>query len=145
MFPAGDGPVEICAYLRELCGAVACARLKRRKIRLLLIESEPQLLSAEWGWKLGLSVSELITNASKHAFGANGGLVRVELARDGAMMKCCVRDDGRNEGVSRPGQGLTLIRSLVQSVGGALDYAFGKSGGISLISMPGWEGLKRVK
>jgi two-component sensor histidine kinase len=135
-FPAGGRQIEVCAYLERLCGVLSGGRLKDRNIKLLLVESEPQFLSAESCWKLGLAVSELITNSCRHAFDAKGGVIRIELSNDGAMMTCCVRDNGRNEGNRPPGQGLKLMRSLVQSVGGTLDYGFGERGAITYISMP---------
>src|SRR5262249_8313804 len=82
-FPAGRQPIEVCAYLQRLCGVLSAARLKDRNIKLLLIESEPQFLSAESCWKLGLAISELITNSCRHAFGAVGGVIRIELSKDG--------------------------------------------------------------
>jgi two-component sensor histidine kinase len=134
-FPSGRQPIEVCAYLQRLCGAVSAARLKDRNIKLLLVESEPQFLSAESCWKLGLAVSELITNSCRHAFGPVGGVIRIELSKDGPMVTCCVCDNGRNQG-KPAGQGLRLMQSLVESVGGTLDYGFGERGAITLISMP---------
>jgi two-component sensor histidine kinase len=134
--PAGQRPIEVGAYLQQLCGAVSAARLRNRNIELLLVESEPQFLSAESCWKLGLAVSELITNSCRHAFGPVGGIIRIELSKDGPMVTCCVCDNGRNQGKRQVGQGLKLMQSLVQSVGGTLDYGFGERGAITLISMP---------
>ena len=80
-FPGDERPVEVCAYLQQLCGVLSVARLKDRKIKLLLVESEPQFLSAEKCWRLGLAVSELIDNSCRHAFDANGGVIRIELSQ----------------------------------------------------------------
>ncbi|GLR85251.1 sensor histidine kinase [Bradyrhizobium iriomotense] len=135
-FPDGRHPIEVCAYLQRLCGAVSAARLRDRNIKLLLVESEPQFLSAETCWRLGLAVSELITNSCRHAFSRVGGIIRIELSKDGPMVTCCVCDNGRNQGKRPMGQGLRLMQSLVQSVGGTLDYGFGERGAITLISMP---------
>jgi two-component sensor histidine kinase len=135
--PAGRQPIEVCAYLQRLCGAVSAARLRNRNIQLLLVESEPQFLAAESCWKLGLAVSELITNSCRHAFGPAGGVIRIELSKDGPMVTCCVCDNGRNRSKQPAGQGLKLMQSLVQSVGGTFDCGFGERGAITLISMPG--------
>ena len=134
--PAGRQPIEVCAYLRRLCGAVTAARLRDRNIKLLLVESEPQFLAAESCWKLGLAVSELITNSCRHAFGPAGGAIRIELAKDGPMVTCCVYDNGRNRDKRPAGQGLKLMKSLVQSVGGTFDCGFGERGAMTLISIP---------
>src|SRR5262249_23924248 len=143
-FPAGGRPIEVRSYLQHLCRVLSNTRLKDRNIRLLLVDSGPQLLSAENGWKLGLAVSELVTNSCRHAFGASGGDIRIDLEKDGATMKCCVRDNGKNQGNRPPGQGLKLMRSLVQSAGGTLDYHFGRRGAIPLISMPNSEALRGI-
>ena len=50
------------------------------------VESELQLLSAWRCCKLGLSVVELITNSSKHAFGGDGG-VRPDEAADDLLVR----------------------------------------------------------
>src|SRR5262249_47726428 len=134
--PAGRQPIEVCAYLQRLCGAVSAARLRDRNIKLLLVESEPQFLAAERCWKLGLAISELITNSCRHAFGPAGGVIRIELSKDGPMVTCCVCDNGRSRGRRPAGQGLKLMQSLVQSVGGTFDCGFGERGSITLISMP---------
>jgi len=115
---------------------VSAAWLRERNIRLLLVESEPQFLSAERCWKLVLAVSELMTNSCRHAFGRVGGVIRIELSKDGPMVTCCICDNGRKQGKRPMGQDLRLVQSLVQSVGGTLDFGFGERGAITLISMP---------
>jgi two-component sensor histidine kinase len=135
--PAGRQPIEVCAYLRRLCSAVSAARLRNRNIKLLLVESEPQFLAAESCWKLGLAVSELITNSCRHAFGPAGGDIRIELSKDGPMVRCSVFDNGRNRDKGPAGQGLKLMQSLVRSVGGTFDCGFGERGAMTLISIPG--------
>jgi len=135
--PAGRQPIEVCAYLRRLCRAVSAARLKDRNIKLLLVESEPLFLAAESCWKLGLAVSELITNSCRHAFDPTGGAIRIELAKDGPMVTCCVYDNGRNRDKRPPGQGLKLMQSLIRSVGGTFDCGFAERGAMTLISIPG--------
>jgi two-component sensor histidine kinase len=135
-FPIDGRPIEVCAYLRRLCRVMSAARLRDRKIKLLFVESEPQFLPAESCWKLGLTVSELIMNSCRHAFDDAGGVIRIELSKDGAMMMCCVCDNGHTQGKGSAGQGLKLMRSLVQSAGGTLEYGFGERGAITFISMP---------
>ena len=63
-------------------------------------------------WRLGLIVSELITNAERHAFRNAGGCIRVELVPSQSFAECRVTDDGANEGNICPGRGsLSLKRS----------------------------------
>jgi hypothetical protein len=49
---------------------------------------------------------------------------------------CCVRNNGRSQSKRPAGEGLKLMRSLVQSVGGPLDYGFGERDAITFISIP---------
>ena len=143
-FPVAADPLRSGSYLQRLCRVLSNTRLKDRNIRLLLVESGPQLRSAENGWKLGLIVSELVTNSCRHAFGANGGDIRIDLEKSGATTKCFVRDNGRKQGNRPPGQGLKQMRSLVQSAGGTLDYHFGERGATALISIPNSEALRGI-
>ena len=134
--PGLDDAVEVCAYLRRLCRVISRARLEERNIGLLLVESEPQFLSAERCWKLGLTVSELITNAAKHAVRDSGGTIRIELTKDGDFVRCSVLDNARSRGTATPGQGLKLVRSLMQGAGGTFDCDFGSRGAVSVIPIP---------
>ncbi|MCQ8186302.1 sensor histidine kinase [Parvularcula maris] len=69
---------------------------------------------------LGLLVSELVTNAYKHAFGPEGGTICVVLSEDGRLT---VSDNGHGmnaAGEDRPrgsGQGLQLTTELADQIG----------------------------
>src|SRR5262249_23523052 len=75
--PAADGLLDAARYMREICYSIGRSRLKGRNVTVTLIE-HPLQLRADQCWRLGLIVSELITNASKHAFGDRGGAIQVE-------------------------------------------------------------------
>jgi two-component sensor histidine kinase len=47
-----------------------------RGIELVLVE-RPFKMSSERCWRLGLILSELITNSARHAFAESGGMIRV--------------------------------------------------------------------
>ena len=51
----------------------------------LELASRPLKLRSERCWKLGLIVSELITNSARHAFGDRGGTIQVELSASGSL------------------------------------------------------------
>jgi hypothetical protein len=94
---------------------------------------------SEWNpscWRLGLIVSELITNAERHAFRNAGGCIRVELLMSQSFAECRVTDDGTNEGNICPGHGLTIVEALVRSLGGTLDQHFGPQGATSVLIFP---------
>jgi len=70
--------VELAAYIDDLCRAISRSRLESRGIELSL-SLHSIAISAERCWLLGMIISELLTNASRHAFGEGRGSVRVEL------------------------------------------------------------------
>src|ERR1700741_3070496 len=59
--------VDAAAYLRQLCYAISRSKLQTKKIQLILIE-HALTMNADRCWRLGLVVSELVTNAARHAF-----------------------------------------------------------------------------
>jgi two-component system CheB/CheR fusion protein len=74
---------------------------------------------------VGLIVTELITNALKHAFpGGRQGRIELRLSRAGDRVSLLVRDDGtglpaRAEDGQKPGMGLHLVRSLTAQLKGS--------------------------
>jgi len=85
-------------------------------------------------------VSELITNAERHAFRNAGGCIRVELLPSQSFAECRVTDDGTNQGNICLGHGLAFIEALVRSIGGTLDQHFGPQGATSVLIFP-WRPL----
>ena len=76
--PEHSSRIDAALYLRQLCRAICGSKLDAKGIKLLLVE-RPFQMDSERCWRLGLIVSELITNSTRHAFRDNGGLIRVEL------------------------------------------------------------------
>jgi two-component sensor histidine kinase len=133
--PAADHWVDATEYLRELCRAISRAKLQHRDIELAFLES-PLQLDALRCWRFAMIVSELIANASRHAFCGGGGKIQVELLNRGAAVECSVTDNGCGSENIRPGQGLKIIRSLAHSLGGKIDLRFGARGTIATLSFP---------
>jgi two-component sensor histidine kinase len=86
--PEHNSRIDAAAYLRQLCRAICYAKLNAKGIKLLLVERTFQM-DSERCWRLGLIVSELITN---HAFRDNRGLIRVELLPSASIIECRVTD-----------------------------------------------------
>jgi two-component sensor histidine kinase/PAS domain-containing protein len=81
-------------------------------------------LSADRAIPLGLVISELVTNALRHAFkGRGGGLVRVEAHLDGQDLVVKVIDDGVGmaAGIGQTGLGSRIIRALTAQISARLD------------------------
>ena len=100
--PEHSSRIDAAAYLRQLCRAICFAKLDAKGIKLLLVERTFQM-DSERCWRLGLIMSELITNSARHAFGDNGGVIRVELLPSASIIECRVTDNGTSKPRSRPG------------------------------------------
>ena len=127
-------PVE--AFFGSLCEAISEAVLEPAGIRCeAAIESGT--LSASQCHRLALMLTELVTNAAKHAFpNKNGALIRVEMAhRDGAWL-CTVTDNG--VGVTGPlqGAGSRILEGLARSIGARMHGEAGQGGTRVTIAMP---------
>jgi two-component sensor histidine kinase len=86
--------IPVAAFFENLCGAISEAVLEPAGIRCeAAIESGT--LPASQCHRLALMLTELVTNAAKHAFpNRNDALIRIETAnRDGAWF-CTVIDNG---------------------------------------------------
>jgi two-component sensor histidine kinase len=83
-----------------------------------------------------LIVSELITNAERHAFRNGRGLIRVELLPSVSFVECRVTDNGTAEGNTSPGHGLKIVEALAKSLGGTIDQRFGPHGATAVLIFP---------
>jgi two-component sensor histidine kinase len=77
--PDHDTFIDATAYLRQLCRAISRSKLDCKGIELVFVE-RPLSMNSERSWRLGMIVSELITNAARHAFNERKGVIRVELS-----------------------------------------------------------------
>jgi two-component sensor histidine kinase len=88
--PEQGGLTDAATYLQQLCFAVTKYRLDSLAIRVLF-SADDLRLEGERCWKLGLIVSELLTNVARHAqFDARDPELRVELMHVGDVVKCRV-------------------------------------------------------
>jgi two-component sensor histidine kinase len=133
--PSQIEPVNASDYMRSLCQSISQSKLGYRGIELVYVES-PVQLSSERCWKLGMIVSELVTNAARHAFGEGGGTIRVELSAVEASIECRVIDNGAVQGQIRPGQGTRIIEALVRGLDGEVTRIFGPNGTTSTVVFP---------
>ena len=133
--PAYSTTIDASSYIRTLCQSIKRARLDRRGIELVLAES-PLQLHSEQCWKLGMIVSELITNSARHAFGDRGGTIRIELSRFGPFAQCGIMDNGSSKQSSTPGQGLRIIDALASELNGEIVHRFGSDGATSILIFP---------
>lgn len=104
-------------YFEKLCGALSAAILEPSGLRCEAA-IEDGLLSSEQCHRLGLIVTELVTNAAKHAFpNRRTGVIHVEArCRDG-FWHCLVADNGVGAAGAMQGAGGRILNGLVRSMG----------------------------
>ncbi|MCA6111167.1 ATP-binding protein [Bradyrhizobium cenepequi] len=135
---------DAAKYLQELCFSVAKYRLEGLAIRVLF-SADDLRLEGERCWRLGLIVSELLTNVARHAqFGVRDPQLRVELRLAGGIAKCKVSDNGSAPEPIRRGRGLVIIGELVSSLGGLVHTSCASEGCSFLLTFPLTEGEQRA-
>jgi two-component sensor histidine kinase len=133
--PADDVPIDALAYLRQLCRSISRSKLSSQGIELVLIEHPLDLRSGQC-WRLGMIVSELVTNAARHAFGGAGGTIKIELLAADGYARCRVVDNGTASGTVRPARGLRIVAALAKALNGKVEQQVGAHGTVSLVSFP---------
>ena len=85
---------DAARYIQHLCFSITKPRLDRLSIRLLC-SADDLRLEGERCWKLGLIVSELLTNVARHArFDDRHPEAKVTLLLAGNVVRCEVSDNG---------------------------------------------------
>ena len=127
--------IDAADYLRKLCRAIARSKLNSKGIAIVFVD-HPLKMNSERCWRLGLIISELITNAARHAFGHSGGTIRVEISQLSVFVQCNVTDNGSGDAIGQPGHGSAIIRALTDSLGGWFDQRFGVNGAAATLIFP---------
>ena len=113
---------DAASYLQQLCFSVTKYQLDRLAIRVLF-SADDLRLEGERCWRLGLIVSELLTNVARHAqFDARHPELRVELMLAGNVVKCRISDNGSVPEPIRRGRGLSDHRRTGQQFGRPCSY-----------------------
>jgi two-component sensor histidine kinase len=135
---------DAARHLQQLCFAVTKYLTDRLAIRVLYSVVDLRL-EGERCWKLGLIVSELLTNVARHAqFVDRRPELRVELMLAGNVVKCVVSDNGSAPEPIRRGRGLTIIGELASSLGGRVHTSCAAEGSSFLLTFPLTEAEQRA-
>jgi two-component sensor histidine kinase len=135
---------DAARYLQQLCFSITKYQLDRLAIRVLF-SADDLRLEGERCWKLGLIVSELLTNVARHAqFDARHPELRVELMLAGNVVKCKVSDNGSAPEPIRRGRGLAIIGELAGSLGGRVHTSCAAEGSSFLLTFPLTEAEQRA-
>ncbi|WP_266169893.1 sensor histidine kinase [Dyella subtropica] len=78
---------------------------------------------------LSLIMREAVTNIARHA---QASRARIELGRDGHVLRLCISDDGRG-GIVEDGNGLCGMRERVRAIGGNLSIESSRGRGTNLL------------
>ncbi len=133
--PSHDTIIDASAYLRHLCQSISRSRLDCRGIELQFA-GRPLQMNSERCWRLGMIISELVTNAARHVFGDAGGKTHVKLSRCGPFINCRVADDGTASEKIQPGRGFAIVEGLIASLHGTINQYFGPGGSVSDMNVP---------
>jgi two-component sensor histidine kinase len=135
---------DAARYLQQLCISVTKYRLDRLEIRFSF-SADDLRLEGERCWKVGLIVSELLTNVARHArFDNRRPELRAELMLSGNLVKCKVSDNGSAAEAVRRGRGLTIIGELASSLGGRVHMSCAAEGYSFLLTFPLIEAEQRA-
>jgi two-component sensor histidine kinase len=136
---SGGGDVDAISaadFFEPLCEALSETILEPAAIRCEAAIEDGKL-SATQGHRLGLIVSELVTNAAKHAFlDRKGGLIRVEAFNRNGCWCFTVTDNGRGATGSLQGTGGRILEGLARSIRAQLHCQSGQCGTRVTIMLP---------
>jgi two-component sensor histidine kinase len=128
--------VDFAAEVSGLCRAMASSILDQNGISLNLSVSAPILLDGFRCWRANLILSELITNAARHAFNARGGNISVTVAASSGQVTCRISDDGSTSEAPKPGHGTHLIDALTADLEGNIERRYTATGANVVLSFP---------
>lgn len=135
---------DAARYLQQVCFSITKYRLDGLAIRVLF-SADDLRLEGKRCWKLGLVVSELLTNVARHAqFDARVPELRVELRLAGRVVKLVVSDNGSMPEPVRRGRGLAIVDELAGSVGGRIHTSCVDEGSSFLLTFPLTEAEQRA-
>jgi two-component sensor histidine kinase len=128
--------VDFTEDVSGLCRAMAISTLEHRGITLHLATHRPIIIDGFRCWRANLILSELITNASRHAFRERGGSISVALAIARGQVVCSVDDDGSSPKTPKSGLGTQIIDALTKDLEGDIARRYTRSGTAIILRFP---------
>ncbi|SCB46641.1 Two-component sensor histidine kinase, contains HisKA and HATPase domains [Bradyrhizobium yuanmingense] len=128
--------VSVATFFENLCEALSAAVLEPAGVRCEALV-EDGVLSASQCHRLALMITELVTNAAKHAFPSkNEALIRIEILRRDGTWICTVADNGIGATGQLRGTGSRILEGLARSIHARLNGEAGQGGTRISIEMP---------
>jgi two-component sensor histidine kinase len=126
LYKAGPvGVVELDEYLAGLLDSLCTSMQAQGHGATLTKDLVPLSLNTDATTKLGVVVTELVTNAFKYAYPGGSGVVFVKLRREGERARLTVSDEGvgRGDNVSKgTGLGTRIVKAMAMSIPATLEY-----------------------
>jgi two-component sensor histidine kinase len=136
---SGDEDIEtisVAGFFEPLCEALSETILEPVAIRCAVAIGDGTI-SATQCHRLGLIVTELVTNAAKHAFpNKKAGLIRIEALHRNRCWCFTVTDNGRGATGSLQGTGGRILESLARSIRAQMLYESDEDGTRVTIVVP---------
>lgn len=126
-----SGPLDFAGYLDEVAAfwSRAC---EGRHVRLE-VRGQAALLPDSHLLPLAIITHELISNACRHAFPDDRrGSIAVAFSRAVGGVSLVVRDSGVGAETLTPGEGLALVRGLVEHLGGSMTIETAPGAGVGV-------------
>lgn len=133
--PPMQSGTNLADYIGRICNAFAQSTLAEREV-LLVLDAADVILPADRCWRIGLVIAELIRNAARHGLKGRSGQISVHVAEHAGQLMCLVCDTGRPTVSGTPGRGQRLILSLVNDLGGSVEWSFAPDGARALVRLP---------
>jgi two-component system, sensor histidine kinase PdtaS len=113
--------VDLAAYTSRLCEGMKSALGAGIRFETRL---EPVTVALDRAMPFALILSEVVTNAARHAFPERRGTIAIDLAREGEEIELFVRDDGvgHDHAADARGFGMRLVKSLAVQLGAQVTY-----------------------
>lgn len=126
-----EGPLDFAGYLEDVATfwTKAC---EGRPVRLD-VRGQSALLPDSHLLPLAIITHELIANACRHAFpDGRRGSIAVAFSRAVGGVSLVVRDSGIGAETLEPGEGLALVRGLVEHLGGSMSIETAPEAGVGV-------------
>lgn len=126
-----DGPLDFAGYLDDVAAfwSRAC---EGRNVRVD-VRGQTTLLPDSHLLPMAIITHELISNACRHAFpGDRRGSIAVAFSRAVGGVSLVVRDSGVGADAIEAGEGLSLVRGLVEHLGGSIAIETAPGAGVGV-------------
>jgi chemotaxis family two-component system sensor kinase Cph1 len=129
------GVVDAARYIEDLCAETFSFK-GQDWAQHLTLNLSPVLVSTDRAVTLGLLLTELMINSSKHAYAGGEGPIEVELVEDRADLQLTVADKGGAKVANSKGFGSRMVAGLLTQVRGEIVYTDNQPGLRATLRMP---------